>query len=116
MTPPRASEAAAIPRRLVIVRQDNRSLYCYLSERLADVANVEVILDRRQGLIRGNAATGETGPSEPERRQPPGRRERDRWHSFGYRLADGVRGDADLSPGSGAALAAPAWRGGDTKT
>lgn len=116
MTASRTLGAAAIPRRLIIVRQDHRSLYRYLSERLIDVANVEVILDRRQDPPPGGWAPGTTEGPERERRQPPGRVERGRWWSLGYRLADGAGSDAGPSLEIDPASDDPGLRGSDTNT
>ena len=95
MIPTPAPIVPGIPRRLVIVRQDHLALYRYLSQRLTDVANVEVVLDRRQ------AATPAPGETVAERRQPLARRERDRWWSFGYRLADEVGAEPGASGATG---------------
>jgi hypothetical protein len=75
-------------RRLIIVRQDHVTLYHYLRDRLADVARVQVILDRRRTASSVAGLPVEVDGSGRERRQPLGRGERERWTSFGYRLAD----------------------------
>jgi hypothetical protein len=63
-----------------------------------------VILDRREIASAVVGLPAEVAGAGRERRQPLGRLERERWHSLGYRLADGL---AEESPtpelGSGVA-------------
>lgn len=54
---------------LLIVPEDRPDLYKYLKRQLADVGNIEVILERRRGERRQKDE-----PHEPERRRAQRRR------------------------------------------
>jgi hypothetical protein len=72
---PKAGVATDTPSYLIIVARERPDLYWYLNENLADYANVQVVLDRREGDPgpAGPPARDLAGAWVAVRRQQPGR-------------------------------------------
>ncbi|MBI2467473.1 MAG: hypothetical protein HYV62_06605 [Candidatus Rokubacteria bacterium] len=71
---------------LIVVRQDQRPLFRLLDRHFAEDSRVEVILDRREREGRQSAVAVEAERRRADRREFLSARERDVWHTFGYRL------------------------------
>ena len=76
---------------LIVVRRDQPALYGYLREGLSGDGQVEIILDRRGAAAGLGDAPPDGALSEElppvERRGSGSAKDRDRWRTFGYRLA-----------------------------
>jgi hypothetical protein len=82
----RVAAGPALARWLIIVRREQAELFRHLAERFADVAFVEIVLDRRHADRRRTASPVDEERRRAERRTPPPAPDREHWRVFGYRL------------------------------
>jgi hypothetical protein len=99
-TPGSSRIVAEPPLRLLVVRRDHGTLFEYLRDRLADIADVRILLDRRVAQRRTALMTvpEDRRADRRDRRHQLGGPERDRWESLGYCLAPPVSGRRPVRP------------------